>query len=143
MPWLRSSCSLTASIATGAWKLGQPLPDSYLASESKSAAPHATQRYSPASLWFQYLPVKGGSVAEQRQTAYCSSVSSSRHSASVRSCAGCVIVFAMAPMMHDMGSDCRFTMDTACWRPLLDRPEIPECAQPFDCCHCPCALPFR
>src|SRR5690606_40266874 len=128
---------------TGAWKLGQPLPESYLASDSNSVLPQATQRYSPASLWFQYLPVNGGSVAEQRQTAYCSSVSFSRHSASVRSLAGFVMVFSMAPMMPDMASHCCFTRDTACWRPLLDRPENTECAQPSDCCHCRCASPYR
>ena len=41
--WDRSVCALTAPSATGAQKLGQPVPDSNLVSEENSGAPQQTQ----------------------------------------------------------------------------------------------------
>jgi hypothetical protein len=49
-------------------KLGQPQPESNFDSESNNGSPQQTQRYVPGVLQFQYLPVKGGSVPEQRVT---------------------------------------------------------------------------
>jgi hypothetical protein len=60
------------------------VPESNLSAESNSGSPQAAQRYCPDRLWFQQRPVNGGSVAEQRQTAYCSGESCSRHSSSLR-----------------------------------------------------------
>jgi hypothetical protein len=38
-----SECSLTAFLATGAQKLGQPVPESYLVSDENRGAPQQTQ----------------------------------------------------------------------------------------------------
>src|SRR5690606_12766292 len=48
-----------------------------------SSAPHAAQVYRPARLSSSSSPVHGRSVAASRSTAYCSLVSSSRHSSLV------------------------------------------------------------
>ena len=45
IPWLTSLSVATASGSAGSTKLGQPLPDSYLASERKSTVRQPTQRY--------------------------------------------------------------------------------------------------
>src|SRR4026208_1149179 len=71
------------SLTAGEVKLGQPVPESNLVSDEKSAAPHAAQWYMPSSWLWTYLPVNAGSVPLRRNTSYCSGVSSSRHSASV------------------------------------------------------------
>ena len=43
MPWLRSTFSAMASSETGWKKEGQPVPESYFASERKSGLPQQTQ----------------------------------------------------------------------------------------------------
>jgi alkylation response protein AidB-like acyl-CoA dehydrogenase len=82
IPWLRSSTSFTFVRSTAAQKDGQPVPESNFVSDGKSAVPQQTHLYMPTPLWAQYLPVKGGSVALQRVTWYCSRVSFARHFAS-------------------------------------------------------------
>jgi len=47
IPWLSSVSVARFSLETGARKLGQPLPDSNLASELNSGAPQQMQRYVP------------------------------------------------------------------------------------------------
>ena len=47
MPWLSSPRVSTTSVATGFWKLGQPLWESYLVSLSKRVAPQTSQQYAP------------------------------------------------------------------------------------------------
>ena len=47
----RSSCSLTASLPTGAQKLGQPVPESNLVSEENSGAPQHMQLNMPGALF--------------------------------------------------------------------------------------------
>ena len=73
----------TALGLMGRVKLGHPVPLSYLSVDENNRASQAAHVYSPAALWSQNRPVNGGSVAEQRQTAYCSGLKRSRHSASV------------------------------------------------------------
>jgi hypothetical protein len=68
MPRLWSGCSSTASATAGSVKLGQPLPESYLASELNSSLPHAPQRYMPSAFEYVYAPVNGGSVPFWRRT---------------------------------------------------------------------------
>ncbi len=84
MPWLVSVRISTTSAPTVSKKLGQPEPDSYLVSEEKSAASHTMQRYVPSSWQSQYSPVKARSVPACWVTAYCSGVSRSRSSSSVK-----------------------------------------------------------
>src|SRR5215211_7922216 len=50
MKRLRSSSVSTLFSSIGCQKLGQPVPESYLVSDEKSGASHATQRYTPSSL---------------------------------------------------------------------------------------------
>jgi len=47
IPWLSSPWVSTTPVATGFWKLGQPLRESYLVSLSKRVAPQTTQQYAP------------------------------------------------------------------------------------------------
>src|SRR6266699_2463169 len=68
---------------TGVQKLGQPVPESNLASDLNSGAPQPMQWYMPVPLLFQYFPVNAGSVPHWRVTRNCSGVSCSRHSSSV------------------------------------------------------------
>src|SRR4029078_7172634 len=72
----------TLSPVDGLVKLGQPVPDSNLSSESNSVLPQQTQRYIPGSFDCAYLPVNAGSVPFCRVIRYCSGVSSLRHSSS-------------------------------------------------------------
>src|SRR5581483_1420701 len=58
----------TFSSAIGSQKLGQPVPESNLALELKSAVPQHTQRKIPWSYRFQYAPVKARSVPRSRAT---------------------------------------------------------------------------
>jgi len=53
-----------------------------LCSETNKPDPQQTQWYVPASLWSQYRPVKAGSVAPRRVTAYSVDVSRPRQKAS-------------------------------------------------------------
>src|SRR5882672_6890004 len=82
MPRLRSVWVRTRSPASGNQKLGQPEPESYLCSESKSLAPHTMQLYVPCSLLYVYGPVKARSVPLSCVTWYCSGVRRSRRSES-------------------------------------------------------------
>src|SRR5947209_3588560 len=68
---------------TGRKKLGQPVPESNLASDAKSSAPQQTQRYTPRAWLFAYLPENGGSVSLRRVTWNWGTVSSFAHSLSV------------------------------------------------------------
>src|SRR5262245_979717 len=79
----RSSCSLTASLAAGAQKLGQPVPESNLVSEENSGAPQQTQLNMPARFSLLSGFEKARSVPCCRVTWYCSGVSALRHSSSV------------------------------------------------------------
>src|SRR5438132_11602487 len=83
MKSLSSSSVRTLSYASGAEKLGQPVPESNFVSDVKSGLPHATQRYVPFSFVLSYSPVNGRSVPFSRVTWYCSGVSSRFHSSSV------------------------------------------------------------
>ena len=83
MKRLRSRSVATASSSIGAVKLGQPVPESNFVAASNSGAPQPAQRYVPGVFSSAYSPVKGRSVAFSRRTAYCSGVSSARHSASL------------------------------------------------------------
>src|SRR3954470_14257475 len=49
IPWLLSGTSSTAPATAGSVKLGQPVPESNLASELNSSAPQAPQRYIPSA----------------------------------------------------------------------------------------------
>src|ERR1700733_1842754 len=80
MPWDRSSTSSTASATSGSVKLGQPLPDSNLVSESNNLAPHAAHVYVPSAWLWTNFPVQGASVAEHRSTWNLSGPSSLFHS---------------------------------------------------------------
>ena len=62
MPRLRSLLTLTFSLAMGAQKLGQPVPESNLVVELNRAFLQQTQRKSPFSCRSQYWPVKACSV---------------------------------------------------------------------------------
>ncbi len=73
----------TLSPVLGRVKLGHPVPESNLSSESKSGLPQQTQRYRPGSFDALYLPVNAGSVPFFLVIRYCSGVSSARHSSSV------------------------------------------------------------
>src|SRR5687767_14042812 len=64
MPYSWSSTSLTLLRSTAAQKDGQPVPESNLVSDLTRHVPQTTHLYMPTPLWFQYLPVKGVSVAE-------------------------------------------------------------------------------
>src|SRR5262245_21148535 len=85
MPWERSTSASTASVAVGAVKLGQPVPESNLASDENSSAPQPAQVYMASACASQNAPVKARSVPWRRSTSYCSGVSDARHSASVLS----------------------------------------------------------
>src|SRR3954454_19596837 len=83
MPWLTSRSSSTWLSTAGAVKLGQPQPESNLASESNSVWPQPAQVYVPWRCSCSYSPENGRSVAFSRSTAYCIGVNSRRHSASL------------------------------------------------------------
>src|SRR5690242_14872198 len=82
MPYVRSTTSLIFDLSAASQKLGQPVPESNFVPDLKRSVPQQTHLYIPTPLWFQYLPVKGRSVAEQRATSYCSALSFFFHSAS-------------------------------------------------------------
>src|SRR5258708_39915174 len=82
-------------------KLGQPVPDSNLVAESNKGCPQAAQVYTPCSFAWTYSPVKGRSVTFCRKTAYCSGVSSLRHSASLLRTFS---VIALTPHVHRLSS---------------------------------------
>src|SRR5262245_57210271 len=79
----RSSCSLTASVAAGAQKLGQPVPESNFLSDANSGAPQHTHLNVPSRFSRLSGCEKAGSVPCWRVTRYSSGVSSFRHSSSV------------------------------------------------------------
>lgn len=62
IPWLASDSSSTLPGASGAVKLGHPVPDSNFFFDSNSGCPQAAQTYVPDSFASQYFPVNGGSV---------------------------------------------------------------------------------
>jgi hypothetical protein len=67
MPCVASLCSSTARSPAGRTKLGQPEPLSNLSPLSNSGCPHPAQTYSPAVLFFSYLPVNARSVPAWRR----------------------------------------------------------------------------
>src|SRR5206468_5772121 len=80
---LLSDSVSTFSPSIGRSKLGQPVPESNLCSESNSGCPQATQTNWPGSLTSFSSLVNGASVPFWRTTSYCSGVSSWRHSCSL------------------------------------------------------------
>ena len=68
IPWLVSVSNFTLLAASGAQKLGHPVPDSNFSLELNSGCPQHTHTYVPASCESQYFPVKGGSVPFSRVT---------------------------------------------------------------------------
>lgn len=62
IPALWSASVVTLFSVAGAKKLGQPVPESNLASEPNRSLPQQTQRYVPSSLQLLYFPLNGGSV---------------------------------------------------------------------------------
>src|SRR5215475_15338032 len=83
MPWLESCSSSTWLSTEGCVKLGQPQPESNLASDSNRVWPQPAHIYVPGRFSCSYSPENGRSVAFSRSTAYCIGVSSLRHSASL------------------------------------------------------------
>src|SRR5437588_2590907 len=83
IPYAVSVSSSTTSLPAGAENAGQPQPESYFASDSKSSAPQPAQRYVPGSKTWSYSPLNGASVPFSRRTRYCSGASSTRHCSSV------------------------------------------------------------
>src|SRR3954447_1049451 len=73
----------TASSPAGLKKLGQPVADSNLASDSNSSAPQPAHRNVPPPFSSLYSFDQGRSVPLRRRISYCSGVSSRRHSSSV------------------------------------------------------------
>src|SRR5512135_1124416 len=70
-----SSCSSSRSESTARSKLGQPVPESNLASEENNGCPQATHSYMPVSWLLYRAPVNARSVPLRRQMRYCSGVS--------------------------------------------------------------------
>jgi len=64
MPQLSSPRVSTTLAATGFWKLGQPLWESYLVLLSKRVAPQTTQQYAPDRFSSRWAPEKAGSVPD-------------------------------------------------------------------------------
>ena len=83
MKRLLSASVSTASPAIGRSKLGQPVPESNLCSESNRGCPQATQTNCPGCFTSLSSLVNGASVPLLRTTSYCSGVSSWRHSCSL------------------------------------------------------------
>ena len=69
MPKLRSLRSMMVPADRARSKLGQPVPDSNLASVSKSSAPHPAQRNTPSPSTWSSSPDQAGSVPARRRTA--------------------------------------------------------------------------
>ncbi len=74
IPWLISLCSSTLPPAATSEKLGQPVPESNLASDENSGVLHAAQTYMPVSWFCRSAPLNGASVARSRMTRYCSGI---------------------------------------------------------------------
>src|SRR5581483_288701 len=87
----------TFSLATGAQKLGQPVPDSNLVFELNSALSQQMQRYSPVSCKFQYCPEKANSVSACRVISKALGESCCFHSASDFTTFGTFTVFNFSP----------------------------------------------
>src|SRR6266404_7614696 len=83
IPKVLSWSRRTFSSATGAQKLGHPVPDSNLVSELNSALSQQMQRNSPFSWRFQYWPVNASSVSACRVMSKAFGDSCCFHSASV------------------------------------------------------------
>ena len=83
MPQLRSVV-VSTDPSTGTLKLGQPVPLSNFTWPSKSGSPQPAHTNVPGRFSCRSAQLPGRSVPCPRITAYCSGVSSSRHSASVR-----------------------------------------------------------
>ncbi len=64
----RSVSVATASGFAGAKKLGQPVPDSYFASDRNSSVPQPAQRYVPGRCSSHRAPLKARSVPFSRRT---------------------------------------------------------------------------
>src|SRR5882724_9462409 len=97
-------------------KLGQPVPESNLEFESKSALPQSTQRYSPGACWSYSAPEKANSVAARRVTSYCSGVSCFFHSDLLLRTFGSVYTPSLAP------SSANFTILTGLASPSASSP---------------------
>src|ERR1700733_64858 len=83
MPMLRSIASTMFSLAMGAQKLGQPVPDSNLVSELKTAVSQQMQRKIPLSCTLRLAPLNGRSVASCRVTSNEAGASCAFHSFSL------------------------------------------------------------
>src|SRR3970040_3026359 len=81
-PRLLSASVRICSGLIGAQKLGHPVPESNLVSESKRSFPEQSRRYIPSSLQSWYWPENGLSVPLRLHTQNCSGVSSCFHSSS-------------------------------------------------------------
>src|SRR5579863_3597661 len=97
MPKVESRISVTFSEASGAQKLGQPVPESNFVSELNSALSQQMQRKIPASCKFQYLPENAISVSARRVISNAFDESSLRHSASVFTILATCAVFSRSP----------------------------------------------
>src|SRR5919106_1023160 len=106
MPWLRSSMRVTRPSVISRSKLGQPVPESNLASLSNSSVSHTTQRYTPASLVSQYSPVKARSVPASWVTWYCSGVRPFRISSDGRRSVGFVMRVSLGGCCSAWWSTC-------------------------------------
>ena len=73
MPLLLS-CAYLMLPGKASSKLGQPVPESNLASEENNWLPQAEHLYIPLPFSWTYLPVKGGSVPFSRIVLYCPGV---------------------------------------------------------------------
>src|SRR5258708_14706517 len=104
MPWLTSRSSSTWPSAAGCVKLGQPQPESNLASDSNSVCPQPAQIYVPGVCSCSYSPENGRSVAFSRSTAYCIGVNSLRHSASLFSTLPVIV------LVSDMKPPCKWSV---------------------------------
>src|SRR6185437_6833482 len=97
IPNVLSSIVLTFSFAIGSQKLGHPVPDSNLVSESNSAVPQQAQRKMPLSCRSQYSPVNARSVPSWRAISNACGESCSFHSSSLFLTLGTVAVFWRSP----------------------------------------------
>ena len=99
-------------------KLGQPEPESNLASVVNSSAPQPAHRNTPSSSTWSSSPDHAGSVAWRRSTSYWAGVSRARHSSSLSSTSGAATGPPPSPVAR---APCR----TPATRPSSHRPFQP------------------
>src|SRR5262245_22857633 len=97
MPWLRSSV-VSTELGTGSLKLGQPVPLSNFRLETNSGWSQPAQANVPARFSKLRAQLPGASVPCWRMIAYCSGVSSLRHSASVWVTGYCLVAMTYSCM---------------------------------------------